>query len=426
MEITLDNYLDSFTQTTDYPSLDGTLYLLNSLDNPHKKLKFIHIAGTNGKGSITEMLNNILINSGLLVGKFISPHLIQANECVCVNNTQIKNTDILFYIDHFKNVELEFNKIYNRNFTRFEILTALAIDYFYKQNTDIVLLEVGLGGMYDCTNVVTPIVSCFGSISFDHTQILGNTLEEISIQKAGIIKENSNSVIFNQEAKHFIENVVNEKNNTLHTIYEHEITDYSFDKDYQYFKYNGKNYKLNLKGKKQIENACVVLNTIKILNNNNFNITYDTIYESLSNIIHPGRYETIYNNPLVIFDGAHNENALENFIQITNGLYKNTNKIFIISIITTKDYKKMITTLLSNFPDSTFIFTSGNNTKKFFDKDILLSYGNEFKEKNNLNNVHLLSDNLNNLKELININTNSTHFILGSFYVYNTVINLLK
>lgn len=307
MEITLDNYLDSFTQTTDYPSLDGTLYLLNSLDNPHKKLKFIHIAGTNGKGSITEMLNNILINSGLLVGKFISPHLIQANECVCVNNTQIKNTDILFYINHFKNVELEFNKIYNRNFTRFEILTALAIDYFYKQNTDIVLLEVGLGGMYDCTNVVTPIVSCFGSISFDHTQILGNTLEEISIQKAGIIKENSNSVIFNQEAKHFIEKVANEKNNTLHTIYEHEITDYSFDRDYQYFKYNGKDYKLNLKGKKQIENACVVLNTIKILNNNNFNITYDTIYESLSNIIHPGRYETIYNNPLVIFDGAHNE-----------------------------------------------------------------------------------------------------------------------
>ena len=269
MEITLDNYLDSFTQTTDYPSLDGTLYLLNSLDNPHKKLKFIHIAGTNGKGSITEMLNNILINSGLQVGKFLSPHLIQANECVCVNNTQIKNTDILFYIDHFKNVELEFNKIYNRNFTRFEILTALAIDYFYKQNTDIVLLEVGLGGMYDCTNVDTPIVSCFGSISFDHTQILGNTLEEISIQKAGIVKENSNSVIFNQEAKQFIEKIANEKNNTLHTIYEHEITDYSFDKDYQYFKYNGKNYKLNLKGKKQIENACVVLNTIKILNNNN-------------------------------------------------------------------------------------------------------------------------------------------------------------
>ena len=92
------------------------------------------------------------------------------------------------YINHFKNIELEFNKIYNRNFTRFEILTALAIDYFYKQNTDIVLLEVGLGGMYDCTNVVTPIVSCFGSISFDHTQILGNTLEEISIKEMPPVK----------------------------------------------------------------------------------------------------------------------------------------------------------------------------------------------------------------------------------------------
>lgn len=420
--ITLDTYLDSFKQTTDFPSLDGTLYLLNSLDNPHKKLKFIHVAGTNGKGSIVEMLNNILINSNLKVGKFISPHLIRANESICINNTQIDNSSLPFYINKFTEVEKEFIKKYNRTFTRFEIITALAIDYFYKNNTDIVILEVGLGGLFDCTNVITPIVSVFGSISFDHTQILGNSLKEIAIQKGGIIKENSKSVIFNQEATKYIQKIADEKNNTLKVIYENEISNYSFDKDYQYFEYENIKYKINLKGKKQIENATTVLNVIKILKENNFNITNDTILNSLSNIIHPGRFETINKSPLVIFDGAHNDNALSNFMEAVNSLYKDIDKTFIVSIIKTKDYQKMINTLFNNYPNSTFIFTSGNNEKKFFSKETLYTYAYDVKNKLNLN-VILKKDEIINIKNHI---SNNVNFIIGSFYVYNTVINLFK
>ena len=420
--ITLDTYLDSFKQTTDFPSLDGTLYLLNSLDNPHKKLKFIHVAGTNGKGSIVEMLNNILINSNLKVGKFISPHLIRANESICINNTQIDNSSLPFYINKFTEVEKEFIKKYNRTFTRFEIITALAIDYFYKNNTDIVILEVGLGGLFDCTNVITPIVSVFGSISFDHTQILGNSLKEIAVQKGGIIKENSKSVIFNQEATKYIQKIADEKNNTLKVIYENEISNYSFDKDYQYFEYENIKYKINLKGKKQIENATTVLNVIKILRENNFNITNDTILNSLSNIIHPGRFETINKSPLVIFDGAHNDNALSNFMEAVNSLYKDIDKTFIVSIIKTKDYQKMINTLFNNYPNSTFIFTSGNNEKKFFSKETLYTYANDVKNKLDLN-VILKKDEIINLKNHI---SNNVNFIIGSFYVYNTVINLFK
>ena len=420
--ITLDTYLDSFKQTTDFPSLDGTLYLLNSLDNPHKKLKFIHVAGTNGKGSIVEMLNNILINSNLKVGKFISPHLIRANESICINNIQIDNSSLPFYINKFTEVEKEFIKKYNRTFTRFEIITALAIDYFYKNNTDIVILEVGLGGLFDCTNVITPIVSVFGSISFDHTQILGNSLKEIAVQKGGIIKENSKSVIFNQEATKYIQKIADEKNNTLKVIYENEISNYSFDKDYQYFEYEGIKYKINLKGKKQIENATTVLNVIKILRENNFNITNDTILNSLSNIIHPGRFETISQSPLVIFDGAHNDNALSNFMEAVNSLYKDIDKTFIVSIIKTKDYQKMINTLLNNYPNSTFIFTSGNNEKKFFSKETLYTYAKDVKNKLDLN-VILKKDEIINLKNHI---SNNVNFIIGSFYVYNTVINLFK
>ena len=228
VEITLDKYLNNFKLSTDFPSLDGTLYLLNTLDNPHQKLKFVHVAGTNGKGSITEMLNKVLINSGYKVGKFISPHLKLANESICINNIPIENDIVPYYVNLFTKTEKQFIKEYNRGFTRFEITTALAIDYFYKQNCDIVILEVGLGGLYDCTNVVHPIVSAFGSISFDHMQVLGNTLEEIAYQKAGIIKENSNSVIFNQEACNVIKKVATEKNNHLRIINHDEISNYSF------------------------------------------------------------------------------------------------------------------------------------------------------------------------------------------------------
>ena len=417
VEITLDKYLNNFKLSTDFPSLDGTLYLLNTLDNPHQKLKFVHVAGTNGKGSITEMLNKVLINSGYKVGKFISPHLKLANESICINNIPIENDIVPYYVNLFTKAEKQFIKEYNRGFTRFEITTALAIDYFYKQNCDIVILEVGLGGLYDCTNVVHPIVSAFGSISFDHMQVLGNTLEEIAYQKAGIIKENSNSVIFNQEACNVIKKVATEKNNNLRIINQDEISNYSFDESYQYFTYKNNNYKINLKGIKQVENTCVVLNIIDILKENNFNLIYDTIFDSLSKITHPGRFEIIHNNPKVIFDGAHNENAIDNLINIINSLYKNDKKTFIISIIRTKEYKNILDKLYSNFKDATFILTSGNDEHKFFSNKELISY----KPYENLN---IKTDEIYNIKEIINKDKNSIYFTIGSFYVYKTIIDL--
>lgn len=207
----LDKFLASFVQTTDYPTLDAMKYLMKHLGSPEKKLQFIHIAGTNGKGSICEMLNNILILSNYKVGKFISPHLLVSNESICINNTQITDEEFLKYKDTFEKLSQNYFEETGRKVTRFEILTSLAILYFAQNNCDIVILEVGLGGLYDCTNIVNSLISVFGSISFDHTAILGNTLEEIATQKAGIIKENSNTVIFNQPALSVIEQICKEK-----------------------------------------------------------------------------------------------------------------------------------------------------------------------------------------------------------------------
>lgn len=379
----LDDFLSNFVQTTDYPTLDAMYFIMNKLNNPQKNLKFIHIAGTNGKGSICEMLNKILILSGYRVGKFISPHLFESNESISVNNTNITDFEFEKYINIFQEISKKYCLETNRKITRFEILTSLAILYFYEQKCDIVVLEVGLGGLYDCTNIVNSIISIFGSISFDHTAILGNTLEEIAIQKAGIIKENSNTIIFEQPAVNIIKKVCLEKNSNLILISNSDINNYYFNKDYQYFDFdNYKQIAINLKGKKQIENACIAIKCCEILEQYNFKFSKSNILEALKTVKHMARFEIINQKPLIIFDGGHNENALQNFSDTVCNLYNNETKCFLISMITTKDYEKNLSILLNRFENCHFIFATGPDKIKFIDGKILYEYAKSLNTKN--------------------------------------------
>ncbi len=381
----LDNFLSQFVQTTDFPTLDAMEYLMKHLGSPEKALKFIHIAGTNGKGSICEMLNNILMLSNYKVGKFMSPHLVVSNESICINNVQITDNEFLEYKERFEKLAQDYFNETKRSLTRFEILTALGILYFKEHNCDIVLLEVGLGGMYDCTNIVNSLISVFGSIGFDHTAILGNTLEEIASQKAGIIKDNSNTVIFEQPAIPVIKEVCDNKKSKLHIIENKEITNYSFDSSYQYFDYlDFKNLCINLKGKKQIENACIAIECSNILEENGFKIKKETIYEALKTVTHSARFEELSKTPRIIFDGAHNENAIHNFIETVNALFPKENKTFLVSIITTKDYKTILDLLLNGFDNCTFIFTDGTDDTKFFKAQILYDYARTLNTSNKL------------------------------------------
>ena len=415
----LDNFLSKFVQTTDYPTLDAMKFLMEKLDNPEKKIKFIHVAGTNGKGSICEMLNQILINSNYKVGKFISPHLLVSNESISINNINISDSKFEEYKEIFDTLSNNYFKETNRHVTRFEILTSLAIKYFADNKCDIVVLEVGLGGMYDCTNIVNSLISVFGSIALDHTSILGNTIEEIATQKAGIIKENSNTVIFEQPALPIIEKTCQEKNSKLHILSEKDLSNYHFDKNYQYFDFkNYKNIKINLKGKKQLENASVAITCIEILNKNGFNIPLKAIYSGLSSITHPARFEILKENPLIIFDGAHNENAMDNFVKTVHTLYPHENKTFMVSIITTKDYKSDLKLLLNNFKNCTFIFTNGTIKDKFWNSKILYDYA---KSLSTINNLEILDfeTGIKNLNSEVN-------FIVGSFYTYEKTKELLN
>lgn len=432
MFITLDNYLRKFVQTTDFPSLDAMYYIMNKFDNPQKNLKFIHIAGTNGKGSICEMLSQTLTNSGYKTGKFISPHLLVSNESICIDNVMISDEEVQHYLPRLTTIANDFESEYSRKVTRFEILTSLAILYYYDNNCDICVLETGLGGTYDCTNIVDSVISVFGSISLDHTSILGNSLKEITNQKAGIIKNNNDTVIFNQNADviEIIKETCISKNSTLHLLVSNNISNYHTSGTNQIFNFkNYNNIEINLIGIKQIENASVVLECFEILKNKyNFSISDEIIYSSLKIIKHPGRFEQICRFPNIIFDGAHNENAMKNLVNSINTYYSNNRKkCFIFSILTTKKYKAVLTELqnvTNNIHDYNFIFTSGiPNETPYVSKEELyktaLELGFNENKIQTMDFKESISHSLNNFSDC-------DIFIIGSFYVYNDTLEFLK
>lgn len=261
-------YLENYHKLNKKRTLKSMEYFVNEFGHPEDSFKIIHIAGTNGKGSVTEMLTNILLNAGYKVGKYLSPHLIEYNERISINNKNITNKEMEKLIKELEPKIQKYNEINDDKVTLFELLTIMALLYFKEQKCDFVVLETGLGGLYDSTNVVNPMVSIITSIGYDHMFILGDTLEQIAIQKAGIIKQNSNTVIMEQSesVQKIIENICKQKNNTLKTVKKHEIKNKRYEKKYLLFDYiENKNIKLNLKGDKQFENAAICIETINII-----------------------------------------------------------------------------------------------------------------------------------------------------------------
>ena len=417
-------FLSEFYKGTKKQTLGTVIYFMKKYNNPEKSLKIIHIAGTNGKGSCVEMISNVLTCAKYKVGKFISPHLVEYNERICVNNKEITDTELEKLITELMPEVEKYNKEHNNNVTLFELEIIMALIYFYRKNCDFVVLETGLGGLYDSTNIVNPIVSVITSIGYDHMHILGNTLSEIAVQKAGIIKENSNTIFISQddEVNKVIENTCKAKNNTLHLIKEQDISNYSYDENYQKFDYrNYKNVLVNLKGKKQIYNASICLECMQILKDKGYTISENSIRRGLSTAIHKARFEKLNENPTIIYDGAHNKPAMQNLINSVNMYYKNNKKVFIVSILKTKDYKGMLGELLQD-KKATYIFTSGNSKERYVQGEVLANTAKEIMKEANIQ--------VKNLKDSICYSVknykDSTIFIVGSFYVYGDVINILK
>ncbi len=354
----IEEYLKRFDSVTKDPTLDAMEFFMKEFGNPHKKTKFIHVAGTNGKGSVCEMINNILVNAGYRVGKYISPHLIKYNERITVNNVEITDKEMSDILEQIAEKVDIYNQKHKTPVKEFEVVTTLALIYFAKKDCDFVVLETGMGGTYDCTNIVDSMISIITEIGLDHMSILGNTIEEIAENKAGIIKQNSDTVICYQEkVMEIIRSTCKEKNSTLHIINEEDIRNYSFNEDYQQIDYkNHKNININLKGKCQIYNAAIAMQTMDILNEKGYDIKKEDIEKGLSTVIHKARFETLSNNPKIIFDGGHNEDAINNLMNTINMYYPDKQKVYILSSLTTKDYKTVVKILTKDSKRCVFLY----------------------------------------------------------------------
>ena len=324
-------------------SLDKTLHLLEHLGNPHKNLKFVHVAGTNGKGSSCHMISSILQEAGYKVGLYTSPHLKKFTERIKINGIEADEQFVLDFVINNKSLLEDLKPSF------FEITTVMAFQYFYKQNVDIAIIETGLGGRLDSTNVIRPMVSLITTIGLDHQNILGDTIEKIAFEKAGIIKENT-PVVLGIQNDDGVEDVVVKvaKSKTSNLIICEEKT---------------ANFKLDLKGEYQQKNLPGILNVINILNEKGIKITHQNIELGLKNIIAntglKGRWQKLLNEPLIICDTVHNTDGIKLIVKQISKI-KYDNLFIVIGMVEEKD----IDNVLSLLPkDASYVFTQGENQR---------------------------------------------------------------
>ena len=286
--------------------LEHTEELLDNIGNPHSNLKFIHVAGTNGKGSTCAILNKILIEHRMVVGLYTSPHLVRFNERIQVNNEKISDADIVLFMNKY------IQQIKNIKTTFFETTTAMAFDYFNNKSVDIAIIETGLGGRLDSTNVICPTICGISSVSLDHMDILGDTIEKIATEKAGIIKDNIPIVTFDQNefVIDIIKKTAAQKNATLTVIKNSDLDLLSINNQGTSFKY--KNYMINLplRGKHQILNCVLAINIAERIINN---IDPDKVNKAILNTSWLGRIEKLTKSD-IYFDVAHNYDGIKAMI----------------------------------------------------------------------------------------------------------------
>lgn len=352
-------YIHSVSNFFCKPGLDRIRQLCQGLGNPQDELKFIHVAGTNGKGSFCAMLDSILRAQGYKVGLFTSPYVRVFNERMRVNGENIPDKKLADLTERAKTIA---DKMIDKP-TEFELITAIAFDYFKSEKCDLVILEVGMGGRLDATNVIkASLLSVITGIALDHTAFLGDTTKKIAAEKAGIIKENS-IVLYGGEDSD-AEAVISEFATKMQTkLYK---TDYSklkirdFSLNGSLFDYRERsNIFTSLLGSYQPKNASIVLDSIDILNNIGLEISEDAVLSGLREARWPARFEIVSENPRVIFDGGHNAQGIEAAVESIRLYFGNEKPVVLTGVLKDKEYEK-IAKNISSIASAVFTITPSN------------------------------------------------------------------
>lgn len=334
-------YIHSFFWKGSIPGLSRTQELLRLLGNPEKKLKFIHIAGTNGKGSTAAMTASVLQKAGYRVGLYTSPYIYRFNERIQVNGVQIADEDVAAVTEYVK----QYAETMEEKPTEFELVTAIGFEYFVRKNCDIVVLEVGMGGALDSTNVIeAPEVAVITNIGLDHTDYLGDTVEKIAETKAGIFKENGHAVVYRgtKGVEEVFERVCAERNVSLKKADFDSLKLRSHSLEGQVFDCGDrKELFLPLLGDHQLHNASVVLSIADTLIEKGWNITEQNIRDGIRDVSWPGRFDIVGREPLFIIDGGHNPQCIDALVVNIRDYLQGRSIIALTGVLADKDYGEM-------------------------------------------------------------------------------------
>lgn len=357
------DYIHSVSWKGSRPGLSRISRLCEMLGNPERSLSFIHVAGTNGKGSVCRMLSCILESAGYHVGLYTSPFVERFNERIMIDNRDIPDCDLADVTEYVK----QYADTMEDSPTEFELITAIAFEYFHRKKCDIVVLEVGLGGRLDSTNIIeNPILSVITGIDLDHMAFLGDTTEKIAAEKAGIIK-NGCPVLFGEgddSAEEVIRNTALERGSLYRRTDFSAISDVKSDLSTTSFRFGDRNVTINLHGMYQTRNTATVLTACEMLRNAGLSIPEWAIETGLAAARWKARFEVLREIPLVIYDGAHNPQgiagAVENIRHYLTNRSEDGKILLLMGVMADKDYDKMIG-LLSPLASVAYCVTPNNS-----------------------------------------------------------------
>jgi len=335
-------YIETKTWSTTRLGLERTQELLRKVGDPQKKLKFIHVAGSNGKGSTCAMLASILCNAGYRTGLYTSPHIQSFCERFQINGKYIEKEQLAEITEQVRDAAEQMED----HPSQFEISTAIGMLYFKKEQCDVVVLEVGMGGLLDSTNAIdSPEIAVIMNIGLEHTEYLGDTIEEIAETKAGIIKDGTTVVCYpsGKKAECVIARVCEKKNAALHMADFEDVEKISGDIGGTTFRWKRKEcLHTPLLGEHQLKNCAVVLKVIEVLRNQGWTVDDDAVRKGLAKTVWPARMEVLSKTPLFLLDGGHNPQCTQALMTSLHQLFPGEKILFMLGVLGDKDYTQML------------------------------------------------------------------------------------